>query len=224
MNSVNELVDDVLWRELAQHLERRKSTVSYRRPIVDLKLHYVVTDKTNDSKIIKKSGIRNAHSLVANFLSLLGSWWGFPYGIFVNNGSQAAVQNTTYGIVVGTSSQTKSVLLADLLSPVSPSSKGLAYGNESYSGPIAINNGASAILREIRSFTNNGTTSISLSEIGIYGDTFSLYGPLTGFNACNTSSKFGDDHVLLAYDVLSPPVVIQSSQTVTFEYDWIVNV
>jgi hypothetical protein len=228
MNSVNELVDDVLWRELVQHLERRKPTVSYRRPIVDLKLHYVVTDKTNDSKIIRRSGIRNAHSLVANFLSLLGYGYGvynsYQYGIFVQNGSAAAKANTTYGIVVGTGSQTKSVLLRDLQNPVSPSSTGLSYGNESYSGPVAINNNASAALREIRSFVNNGTTSISLSEIGIYGSTQTSGNLLAGFNAWNTSNAFGINYVLLAYDLLSPPVAVQPSQTVTFEYDWIVNV
>jgi hypothetical protein len=197
---------------------------------VDLKLHYVVTEKTNDSKIIRRSGIRNAHSLIANFLSLLGygnySCSGTPgyYGIFVNQSSEYAIANTTYGIVVGTGSQTKSVLLRDLQNPITPSSTGLSYGNESYSGPVAINNNASAVLREIRSFVNNGTTSISLSEIGIYGGTRYFGSLLSGFNAWNTSNAFGSDHVLLAYDLLSPPVAVQPSQTVTFEYDWVVNV
>ena len=228
MNSVNELVDDVLWRELVQHLERRKPTVNYRRPIVDLKLHYVVTDKTNDSKIIRRSGIRNAHSLVINFLSLLGYGYGtgngWKYGIFGLNGSEYASQNSTYGIVVGTGVNTKSVLLKDLQTPVSPSNTGLVYGAEVYLGPTAINNNASAILREVRSFTNNGTTSLSLSEIGIYGSTQQSGGLLSGFNAWNTSGTFGSNYVLFAYDLLSPPVTIQPTQTVTFEYDWVVNV
>jgi hypothetical protein len=193
-------------------------------PIVDLKLHYVVTDKTNDSKIIRRSGIRNAHSLVANFLSMLGYSWNSNFGIFNNQGPEHAVLNATYGMVVGTGSQTKSVLLKDLNAPVSPSNTGLVYAAEVYLGPTAINNNASAVLREIRSFTNNGTTSISLSEIGVYGSTYSTGGPLSGFNKWTTSGAFDQYHVLLAYDLLSPSVVIQPSQTVTFEYDWIVNV
>jgi hypothetical protein len=224
MNSVNELVDDVLWKELVQHLERRKSTVNYRRPIVDLKLHYVITDKKNDGKIIKKSGIRNAHSLLANFLAFLGYYCSTDASLINNAGSALAKQNTTYGIVVGTGSQTKSVLLVDLTSPIKPSNTGLVYGAEIYLGPIATNNNASAILREIRSFTNNGTTSLSLNEIGIYGNANGPTGLLSGFNAWNTSSIFGSNYVLLAYDLLSPSVVVQTSQTITFEYDWIVNV
>lgn len=228
MSSVNDLIDYVLWSELVQHLERRKRIVSYHRPIVDLKLHYVVTDDTKYTKIVKRSNIRNAHSLTANFLSLLGYGW-LDYsqtyrGIFNANGSSYAGTNTTYGIVVGTGSQAKSVLLRDLQNPVSPSSTGLSCGTESYLGPVMINNNASAVLREIRSFVNNGTTSISLSEIGIYGNTNYSGALISGFNSWTTSSKFGDDHVLLAYDLLFPPVVIQPSQTITFEYDWIVNV
>jgi hypothetical protein len=228
MNSFNELVDDVLWRELVQHLERRKPTVNYRRPIVDLKLHYVVTDKTNDGKIIKKSGIRNAHSLLANFLSLLGYAWapgcGYQRGIFNADGYAYASQNTTYGIVVGTGSQTKSVLLIDLQNPVNPSTSGLSCSTESYLGPIAINSEASAVLREIRSFTNNSTSNYTLTEIGIYGSTNNSGYLLGGFNTWTTSSKFGGSRVLLAYDLLSPSVVVQPTQSVTFEYDWIVNV
>jgi hypothetical protein len=224
MNSVNELVDDVLWSELVQHLERRKSTVSYRRPIVDLKLHYVVTDKTNDGKIIKRSGIRNAHSLLANFLASLGYWYNITGSIFNNNGSEFAAQDTTYGIVVGTGSQTKSVSLRDLQNPISPSSTGLSADVEYYSGPVAINSNASAVLRETRLFVNYGTANISISEIGIYGNSDGATGLLSGFNAWTTSSKFGSSRVLLAYDLLSPSVVLQPTQSVTFEYDWIVNV
>jgi hypothetical protein len=228
MNSVNELVDDVLWRELVQHLERRKSTVSYRRPIVDLKLHYVVTDKTNDGKIIRRSGIRNAHSLLANFLSMLGYNWNLNYGLFNNNGSPRALQNTTYGIVVGTGTQTKSVLLTDLNAPIRPSNTGLVYSAEVYLGPISINNNASAVLREIRSFTNNTTGSsainYTIAEIGVYGNPVNSYGLINGFNPYTPSTIFGSYYVLIAYDLLSPSVVVQPSQTVTFEYDWIVNV
>jgi hypothetical protein len=230
MNSVNELIDDVLWRELVQHLERRKPTVNYRRPIVDLKLHYVVTDKTNDDKIVKRSGIRNAHSLIANFLSMLGYGWyinqanPFYFGIFDNNGSPYAGTNATYGIVVGIGSQTKSISLRDLQNSVSPSSTGLSYSAESYSGPISINNNASAVLREIRSFTNNSTSNYTLTEIGVYGSTNYSGGLLPGFNPWTTSSTFGGSRVLLAYDLLSPSVVVQPTQSVTFEYDWIVNV
>ncbi len=224
MSSINELVDDVLWRELVQHIEHRKPTVSYRRPVVDLKLHYIITDNENDSKIIKRSGIRNAHSLVANFLSLLGYNWSSSCGIINQYGGIYAFTNNTYGIVVGIGSQTKSVLLIDLQDPIKPSSTGLEFGNESYVGPVAINNNASAVLREIRSFSNNGTTSYSLSEVGIYGSTNCSGGLLLGFNPWNTSSTFGGGYVLLAYDLLSPQVVVQPQQTVTFEYDWIVNV
>jgi hypothetical protein len=228
MNSVNELVDDVLWRELAQHLERRKSTVNYRRPIVDLKLHYVVTDKQNDDKIIRRSGIRNAHSLVANFLSMLGVWWNYSSGVFAPAGNFGATQNSTIGIVVGTGTQTKSVLLIDLNAPIKPSNTGLVYSTETYLGPISINNGASAVLREIRSFTNNTSGSSALNytiaEIGVYGTTYGLGGYLGGFNKWTASSALGGGYVLYAYDMLSPSVVIQPSQTVTFEYDWIVNV
>ncbi len=219
MSSINELVDDVLWRELVQHMERRKPTVSYRRPIVDLKMHYVV----HDDKIVKRSGIRNAHSLVANFLSYLGFAWNYNVGILSNDGKPYATENSTYGIVVGTGTQTKSVNLTDLGSPISPSSTGLVYGTESYTGPIPINNYASAVLREIRTFTNNSTSNYTLSEIGIYGNTYGIVATLTGVSGVTGSSKFSNV-ALVAYDLLSPPVVVQPSQTVTFEYDWIVNV
>jgi hypothetical protein len=224
MSSVNELVDHVLWRELVQHLERRKSTVSYRRPNVDLKLHYVVTDYVNDGKIIKRSGIRNAHSLVANFLATLGWDWTNNGGIFNNNGTAWARLNATYGIVVGTGTQTKSVKLIDLDTPINPSNTGLVYGNESYTGPVPTNNDTSAVLREIRSFTNNGSSSYTLTEIGIYGNLWNTVGTLNGFELATWSGIFDNSHFLMAYDLLSPSVVIQPSQTVTFEYDWIVNV
>jgi hypothetical protein len=228
MNSVNELVDDVLWSELAQHLERRKPTVNYRRPIVDLKLHYVVTENKKYPKIVKRSGIRNAHSLIANFLSFLGYGWQYSLGIFNNNGPAYAAQNATYGIVVGAGTQAKTVSLADLNAPIKPSNTGLVYSAEVYLGPTPINNNASAVLREIRTFTNNTSGSsaanFTIAEIGVYGSANYSSGPMSGFNKWTTSSIFGGGYVLLAYDLLSPSIVLQPSQSVTFEYDWIVNV
>jgi len=107
------------------------------------------------------------------------------------------------GITVGTGQQTKAPNTFTLASPVTSSSTGLTYGTLSMSSPTV--SGNTSTLSMSRTFTNNGSSSITLTEAAII-----IY------VGNNIAAPVFD--AALAYDYISPSITLAPGQILTITY------
>jgi len=108
------------------------------------------------------------------------------------------------GIVVGTGQQTKAPNTFTLASPVTSSSTGLTYSALSMSSPTV--SGNTSTLSMSRTFTNNGSSSITLTEAAI----------IVYCSEANSTSPVLD--AALAYDYISPSITLAPGQILTITY------
>jgi len=182
---------------------------------------YITFKVTDHGKVVLKRK-RQMHSMTA--LWFLTLWAGYsitkptltaysPNSFNVNTSAAFSypaegfwiVATSPYvGIVVGTGQQTKAPNTFTLASPVTPSSTGLSYGTLSMPSPTV--SGNTSTLSMFRTFVNNGSSPITLTEAAIM-----VYCSAGG-------STTVDFDAALAYDYISPSITLQQGQTLTITY------
>jgi len=186
---------------------------------------YITFKITDHGKVVLRRK-RQMHSLTGLWFIMV--WYGLAYnefgltayspntfntGTFNNNNVSAVsasmafwlVASSPYvGIVVGTGQQTKAPDDYTLASPVTSSSTGLTYGTLSMSSPTV--SGNTSTLSMSRTFTNNGSSSITLTEAAII-----VY--VSGGNVTNPIFD-----AALAYDYISPSITLAPGQILTITY------
>jgi hypothetical protein len=108
------------------------------------------------------------------------------------------------GIVVGTGQMAKNPQDYTLAAPVTPSSTGLSYSPLTMSSPTV--SGNTSTLSMSRVFTNNGSSSITLTEAAII-----VY-------VSNSNSTSPGLDAAIAYDYISPSITLSAGQTLTVTY------
>jgi len=108
------------------------------------------------------------------------------------------------GIVVGTGQNPKNPLDLILASPVTSSSTGLTYDPLTMSSPTV--SGNTSTLSISRTFTNNGSSPITLTEAAI-----------VVYCSANISTN-PDFDAALAYDYISPSITLAPGQILTITY------
>jgi len=185
---------------------------------------YITFKITDHGKVVLKRK-RQMHSLTGLWFLML--WYGvainpieltayspdtFTVGTFNNNSFNYVggiafwvIASSPYvGIVVGTGQQTKAPTTFTLASPVTSSSTGLTYSALSMSSPTV--SGNTSTLPMSRTFTNNGSSPITLTEAAI----------MVYVGAAFSTSPVLD--AALAYDYISPAITLQQGQTLTITY------
>jgi len=115
-----------------------------------------------------------------------------------------AASSPYVGIVVGTGQMAKNPQDFTLASPVTSSSSGLTYGPLTMPSPTV--SGNTSTLSMSRSFTNNGSSPITLSEAAIM-----VY-------VVNNGSTVPTLDAALAYDYISPSITLAPGQILTITY------
>jgi hypothetical protein len=170
-----------------------------------------------------------SRSFVRNLLALLGGWFSAG-GFYITNNqpisdgyepvrltdsrqsvayrsiiiANAPAGNDTFGIVVGSGSAPVGWSDYNLASKTPHSSTGLAYGSSTYTGITDEPNGG--LFRIVRTFTNNGATPVTITEVGL----------VLGIHS--TNPLLYPAPVLIARDLLSTPVTIAPNATATIRY------
>ena len=181
---------------------------------------YIIFKITDHGKVVLKRR-RQMHSLTALWFMIL--WAGChttpsieayePNSFTISNpisfpGSNEAfwlVASSPYvGIVVGTGQMAKNPQDYTLAAPVASSSTGLSYSPLAMSSPTV--SGNTSTLSMSRVFTNNGSSSITLTEAAI----------LVYCSMDNSTTV--DFDAALAYDYISPSITLSPGQTLTVTY------
>jgi len=182
---------------------------------------YITFKITDHGKVVLKRK-RQMHSLTALwFVSLWAGYTGTVPTItayspntfniaslalsFNDSVGFCIVASSPYvGIVVGTGQNAKAPNDFTLASPVASSSTGLTYGTLSMTSPTV--SGNTSTLSMSRTFVNNGSSPITLTEAAIV-----VY---TSHNG--TLSPYAD--AAFAYDYISPSITLAQGQTLTITY------
>jgi len=182
---------------------------------------YITFKVTDHGKVILRSR-RQMHSLTALWFLLL--WAGYSHNALTleaysansfsintsatmsssDEGFWLAASSPYVGIVVGTGQMAKNPQDYMLSAPVTPSSTGLSYSPLTMSSPTV--SGNTSTLSMSRVFTNNGSSSITLTEAAIL-----VY---CSYEASTTV----DFDAAIAYDYISPSITLASGQTLTVTY------
>ena len=182
---------------------------------------YITFKVTDHGKVILRSR-RQMHSLT-------GLWFEFMWaGYKVYNGTYVAYSPNSFviespatcagpgeafwlaasspnvGIVVGTGQKAKAPNDYTLAAPVASSSTGLSYSPLSLSSPTV--SGNTSTLTMSRVFTNNSSSSITLTEAAIV------------VFCSNGNSMIVDFDAAIAYDYISPSITLSPGQTLTVTY------
>jgi len=204
------------------------SRVAKRRKDKDLEAGvygYITFKITDHGKVVLRRK-RQMHSLTGLWFILL--WYGtnsqqntfeltayspntFNTDTFSNNNFSGissiafwlTASSPYVGIVVGTGQNPKNPQDYTLASPVTSSSTGLTYGTLSMSSPTV--SGNTSTLSMSRTFTNNGSSSITLTEAAII-----VY--------CGASVTNPIFDAALAYDYISPSITLAPGQILTITY------
>ena len=118
---------------------------------------------------------------------------------------------STY-IIVGSGTQSNPYTAGTLAAPIGTSV--VTYGNPSYSSSVATS-GSEAYFVVTETITNKSSSTITISEIGIFLEVIWLY---TGSN-----SSYGPYWIMVWYDALSSPVSVGSGQSLTITYTFTAN-
>lgn len=179
---------------------------------------FVVTDH---GKVVMRRK-RQMHSLTALWFLML--WSGYSHttpSLEAYQPNSFTVENPAYfsnadegfwleasspyvGIVVGTGQMAKNPQDYTLAAPVTPSSSGLSYSPLSMSSPTV--SGNTSTLSMSRVFTNNGSSSITLTEAAIL-----VY-------CSQDRSTTVDFDAAIAYDYISPSITLSPGQSLTITY------
>jgi len=205
------------------------SRVAKRRKDKDLEagVYGYITFKIIDHGKVVLRRKRQMHSLTGLWFLLL--WFGtnglntnfeltayspntFNTGTFSSNDFSPNVSISFWlagsspyvGIVVGTGQQTKAPNTFTLASPVTSSSTGLTYGTLSMPSPTV--SGNTSTLSMSRTFTNNGSSSITLTEAAI----------MVYISGGSDATPVFD--AALAYDYISPSITLAPGQILTITY------
>jgi hypothetical protein len=205
------------------------SRIAKRRKDKDLEagIYGYITFKITDHGKVVLRRKRQMHSLTGLWFLIL--WYGVAYnqntfkltayspntfnvGTFSNNNFSSVediafwfVASSPYvGIVVGTGQNPKNPQDYTLASPVTSSSTGLTYGTLSVPSPTV--SGNTSTLSMSRTFTNNGSSSITLTEAAII---------VYCSGGSSTSPVFD---AALAYDYISPSITLAQRQILTITY------
>jgi hypothetical protein len=182
---------------------------------------YIIFKITDHGKVVMRRK-RQMHSLTALWFLML--WSGYShttpsleayyansfnintlvYFSNANEGFWLAASSPYVGIVVGTGQAAKNPQDYTLAAPVTPSSTGLSYSPLTMSSPTV--SGNTSTLSMSRVFTNNGSSSITLTEAAI----------LVYCSADNSTTV--DFDAALAYDYISPSITLSPGQTLTVTY------
>jgi len=182
---------------------------------------YINFKITDHSKVVFKTR-RQMHSLTALWISFM--WFGYanikatyvaysPNSFVILSPVTATgpgmafftVASSPYvGIVVGTGQNPKNPQDYTLAAPVTSSSTGLTYSPLTMSSPTV--SGNTSTLSMSRAFTNNGSSSITLTEAAIV---------VYCSNGLTTNTAFD---AALAYDYISPSITLAAGQTLTITY------
>lgn len=175
-----------------------------------------------------------SRSLLAAYAIMQLAMWGAQSNtmtdtngveIQVNGASPGVVQInagsgvTTYGIVVGSGSQTVSPLVDKLAAQI-PNGTGsgqLVYQNMSMSGGVTISGNTTSFTFS-RMFTNVSGNTITVTEVGIIA-----YISGWGMINVNTGAPIGSDYVLIAYDVPSSSISIPNGASLEVTYTFSVT-
>jgi len=188
----------------------------------ELGIYGYITFKVIDhGKVVMRSR-RQMHSLTA--LWILEMWLGYngtaPSFVAYSPNSFVIISPATFswfsqgfwivasspyvGIVVGTGQNPKAPNTFTLASPVTSSSTGLTYGALSMPSPTV--SGNTSTLSMSRTFVNNGSSPITLTEAAIVA------------YVSNGDSWTVNYDMALAYDYISPSITLQPEQTLTVTY------
>jgi len=182
---------------------------------------YITFKVIDHGKVVMKSK-RQMHSLTALWFLML--WMGYngsaptfvaysPNSFvivspdsfpFISQGFWVVASSPYVGIVVGTGQNPKAPNTFTLASPVTSSSTGLTYGTLSMPSPTV--SGNTSTLSMSRTFVNNGSSPITLTEAAIV-----VYVSNGGNMNVNLDAA-------LAYDYISPSITLQQGQTLTVTY------
>jgi hypothetical protein len=182
---------------------------------------YIIFKITDHGKVVMRRK-REMHSLTALWFLML--WAGYShttpsleayypnsfnintlvYFSNANEGFWLAASSPYVGIVVGTGQAAKNPQDYTLAAPVTPSSTGLSYSPLTMSSPTV--SGNTSTLSMSRVFTNNGSSSITLTEAAIL-----VYCSLD-------NSTTVDFDAAIAYDYISPSITLSPGQTLTVTY------
>jgi hypothetical protein len=182
---------------------------------------YITFKITDHGKVVMRRK-RQMHSLTALWFLLL--WTGYSHTIpslkayspnsfnintsatmsGFNEGFWLAASSPYVGIVVGTGQAAKNPQDYTLASPVTSSSSGLTYSSLTMSSPTV--SGNTSTLSMSRVFTNNGSSSITLTEAAILVYCSYDNSPTVDFDAA------------IAYDYISPSITLSPGQTLTITY------
>lgn len=214
---------------------KAKSNVKRRgqiiRPIIELEV------RNKDGKLIEKRRIRS-HSFTMNFFNLLWGSLNCPanpggpyneltltdtggtsrsiYGCASYNaytvvnalGLASPSGNSTYGLVVGSGTQTPTIDDYKLETPIVNGTEAgqLEYGATTVNSPSCSSNICTITI--VRTFTNGTSNAINVNEIGL----------VVGWHGWNASNVKNTYYFLVAHDVLSSSVSIPAGSTLTIRY------
>ncbi|MGC9113289.1 hypothetical protein [Acidilobus sp.] len=192
---------------------------------------YEVRDK--DGKVILRR-TEPSRSLVENYAIFQLAMWGSQtittadtsnVSININGASPGIINinapagNNTYGIVVGSGSNTVSPTLVSLAAPITNGTGAgqLQYQAMSFSSGVTVSGNTTSFTLS-RSFVNSSGGTVTVSEIGIIAY-------VSGFAMTNvsTNSSVSSDYFLLAYDVPSSAITVQNGQTLQITYTFSVT-
>ena len=171
------------------------------------------------------------HSFVSNFLSLLYALFGLgpqsaedTSGTVISIGTGAAAAGAyfsimagsgvdTYGIVVGSGSQTVSASVFKLAAQIpNGTGSGQLYYQAMQAGSLTVS-GSTTTFTFSRTFVNNSGATITVSEIGVI-----LYVYEWNMTVVSTGSTQTSDYFLIIYDVPSSAISVPNGASVTITY------
>ena len=144
---------------------------------------------------------------------ITGTDTSYPYSggaVFQGMAMNCPAASSEYGIVVGsgtTANSTTTYALASLI-PHGTASGQLSYGSHTFDSLLV--DGSTVYFKVIRTFTNNSGATITVKELGIY---------VKAYNSNAYEYVF-----CIARDVLSTPIDVPATKTLTVRYKFSITV